>query len=593
MVTMKNKWDLKQLYKSQNDPQIERDIYKSKNIVTRFVKKWTKDKSFLQNETSLKKALGEYEKIHQEIGLCDKPFLYFHLLHSLDQTNTGIRGRLNKIEETVTKLSNNIQFFELELSKLDKKIQKEFLNSKLLRNYKHFLETLFRVSPYILSEREEHVFNLLSKTSLSNWISMVEQLLDKQNFKVKDEKSKYVEINYNQISKYLDSKEQGVREYAAKQFNKVNSRYLEIAEFEINSVLEQKKIIDEYRGFERPDLSRHIGDDIESEVVDTLVNVVTENFDISREYYNIKARHLGKKKIKYYEKNVPIGQFDKSFSYRKSLDIVKKSFKNLDNDFYNIIDGYNKNGQYDVFPQQGKSGGAVCISMNKTLPTFILLNHNNRLNDLLTIAHESGHGIHSEFSRAQNSLNSGHPISLAEIASTFFENAVIQDILDESKEEEKFSILSQQLNAEVGTIFRQVAFYNFEKELHSSFREKGYLDKEYISDLFCKHMKAYMGDSVEEDDSMRNGWIYVSHFRYFFYVYSYASGLLIGKALLDMVKEDKNKISLVKEFLSSGSSKSPIVLFRELGLDIMKKDIWERGLSDINSSLISLNKFSI
>jgi oligoendopeptidase F len=236
-----------------------------------------------------------------------------------------------------------------------------------------------------------------------------------------------------------------------------------------------------------------------------------------------------------------------------------------------------------VYAKQGKSGGAFCITIAKNLPTYILLNFNEKLNDVLTIAHESGHAIHSEFSKEQNSLNSGYPTSLAEVASTFFEDFVLEEILKGANKELKFAILAEKINSDISSIFRQVAFYNFEKELHTKFKEKGYLSKEYISDLFCKHMKSYLGEYVDEDESMRNGWIYVNHFRRFFYVYSYASGLLISKALQNMVKEDRKNIKLVKEFLSSGSTKSPKELFLGMDIDITKKEIWETGLKNIPS----------
>lgn len=587
---MITKWNLKLLYKSETDPQIQKDIDLSTKNVHTFVKKWKTNKEYTKDPAILRKALDESEKLSATTGICDKPIYYFILRNELDQTDSGIKARLNQIEEIYTKLVNEIQFFGLNISKISKSKQKSFLEYDGLKQYKHYLEQAFLSSKYLLTDKEEKIFNLTSKTSHSNWVNMLTELLSKQKMVVLDEKLKKQEITYNEVNRYLDSQNKKVRDYAAKEYNKVNSKYVEIAEFEINSILEDKKMSDEYRKIQRPDLSRHIADDIESEVVDTLVQTVTENFHISRAYFKRKAELVGLKKLAYHERNVPLIGASMKYEYFEAIALVKKTFENLDPQFAEIVEAFAKNGQYDVYPSKGKTGGAFCISINKNLPTYILLNHKDQLESVLTLAHESGHGIHAELSNEkQNSLNCGHPTSLAEVASTFFEDFVLTEVLKDTKDEKVMqAILDKKIHDDTASIFRQVAFYNFEKELHHDFREKGFLTKEYISDLFCKHMKSYLGDAVKEDESMRNGWIYVNHFRRFFYVYSYASGLLISKALQKMVKDDKKNIVYVKRFLESGSTQSPKELFKDIGIDITKKEFWENGIEEIKTLLNKL-----
>ncbi len=583
-------WNLKTLYKSEKDPQIQKDITLSQKANTSFVTKWSKNKKYLQDPKILLQAIQEYEKLEETHGQCQKPLYYLSLRSYLNQTDPVIKGMLNKLSETATKMINNIQFFELEISKIPKEKQKEFLNYKELNNYKHYLERLFLTGKYLLSDNEEKIFNLMSKTSHSNWENMLSELLDKQRFTILDEKGKKQDITYNEISKYLNSTNKKVRDYASKKFNKVNNRYAEIAEFEINSILEAKKMSDDYRKIPRPDLTRHIADDIDSEIVDTLVKVVTENFNISRQYYKRKAKLLGLKTLGYHERNIPLKGVDMSYPYEKGMKLVKETFSSLDPKFEEILNSFEKENIYDVYPKERKSGGAFCISVSRSLPTYILLNHTDRLNDVLTIAHESGHGIHSILSKKQSELNSGHPISLAEVASTFFEDFVLEKILEKTDDKDVLlGILDNKLNGDISSIFRQIAFYNFEKELHTTFREKGFVPKEEISKIFCKHMTAYLGDTVEKDESMRNGWIYVSHFRSFFYVYSYASGLLISKALQKMVKENPKNISYVKTFLESGGNKSPKRLFEEMDIDISKDEIWKKGIKEIQYLLDKLN----
>lgn len=581
-------WNTSKLYKDISDPRIEKDIQTCIKKNKAFALRWRNNRKYLEDAKTLSIALKEYEQLQQRYGQCTKPHYYLFLLNSLNQTNTDIKAKLNKVSAISTQLENEIQFFELNISKVNVLQQRNFLKSTHLKNYKHYLEQLFTMSKYLLSDKEEKIFNLTSKTGYSNWVNMVSELLDKQKLLVKDEQRETKEITYNEIGKYLDSKEKFVRDYASKQFNKINGKYLEIAEFEINSILEGKKISDDYRGITRPDLTRYLSDDIDAEIVDVLSSTVTEYFNIPQRYYKYKANQLGQRKIKYYERNVPLGNVDLEYKYDHAMSIVKNTSKDLDGDFYDIVSDFERNEQYDVFPKEGKSGGAFCVSVGKDFPTYILLNHTNKLNDVLTIAHESGHGIHSELSKCQSELNSGYPTSLAEVASTFFEDFVLEEILKDSTDDARKVILNQKVNNDISTIFRQIAFLNFEKELHGEFRKSGYLNKERISDIFVKHMKEYLGKSVIDDESMRYGWIYVSHFRSFFYVYSYASGLLISKALQSMVREDKRDIDLVKRFLSSGSTKSPKEIFRDMGIDITKKEFWIRGIKEVERNLEEL-----
>jgi oligoendopeptidase F len=534
----------------------------------------------------LKNALDDYEKLYSETGVILKPYYYTHLSKELDLNNKELKALLNKLSHKATKLGNELQFFEISLSKIPKSKQKEFVNSKVLRDYNHFLEMLFASAEFVLRDEEEKVFSLTSKPSFGNWVTMIEELLSKQTLQVVDEDSNTKDVSYNEASRFLISTKKDVRDIAAKEFNKINSKYMEIAEYEMNSILERKQINDEYRKVPRPDLPRHLSTDVDSEVVDTLVQVVTENFDISKEFYKKKAKLLGQKTIGYHERNVPLGKVDKEIGFERGIEIVKDTFYSLDDEFGDILNSFIKNRQIDAFPKANKSGGAYCTKAGKKLPTYILLNYNDKVNDVLTIAHESGHGIHSELASMQNALNDGYSLALAEVASTFFEDFTLEKIVEETKNEDiikslKFESMSDSIN----TIFRQIAFYNFEKDLHFTFREKGYLSHEEISDLFVKHMKSYLGDAVNVDDGMRYGWIYVSHFRRFFYVYTYASGLLISKYLQKRVREDSDFIESFKDFLKAGSSKSVKNIFMDLDVDISKKEFWEESVKELRDSI--------
>lgn len=579
MTKNKVDWNLKYLLKDEKKERTEKEIKKVKKEAFKFCKKWEKRTDYLTQEKTLKKALDDYEKWANEHGYGGNLWYYYYLKSSLNQSSARIRARLNKISEISIKIRNDIQFFELRLSKIDKKTQKRFLNSKVLRDYRHFLKRLFESGEHTLSEKEEKILNLKSRPSHTNWVKMVSSFLSSEEAVVVDEEGKKESKNFSEIISLVNSRNKKVRDSAALEFNDILKKHAKTAENEINSILQNKKIDDELREFTRPDKARHVSDSVDTKVIDTLRKTVSANFAIARDYYELKARLMGVKKLEYHERNVPYGELETRYSFDSAYTLLKKVFANLDEEFSNILDSFVKKGLIDVFPKKGKRGGAFCSYNLKSQPVYVLLNHTEKLNDVLTFAHEMGHAINDEFMRkTQNSLNFETSLATAEVASTFFEDFVLQEILKSASDEQKLSLMMQKLNDDVSTIFRQIAAYNFEWDLHAAFREKGYLSKNNIGKIFRKNMQTYMGEFVEQSPGNENWWVYWSHFRNFFYVYSYASGLLISKNLQVRVKENPDFIDKVKLFLSAGMSDSPRNIFQKLDIDISKKEFWQKGI---------------
>jgi oligoendopeptidase F len=292
------------------------------------------------------------------------------------------------------------------------------------------------------------------------------------------------------------------------------------------------------------------------------------------------------KKLAYHERNIEYGDMTGRHPFPKAVGLVHSVFGKLDPEFADIFAGFIENGQIDAYPKRDKDSGAFCIHHLMIQPTYILLNHTDKLHDVLTIAHELGHGINNELiKKRQHALDFGTPTSTAEVASTFMEDFVLDEIIRSADDEQRLAIMMQKLNDDVSSIFRQVACYQFERELHKDYRGKGYLSKEEIGKLFRKHMTAYMGNAVLQSEGSENWWVYWSHIRYFFYVYSYASGLLISKSLQNSVKQDPVFIHKVKEFLSAGLSDSPKNIFGRLGIDISDSRFWDKGLDEVERLL--------
>lgn len=579
-------WDLSSLFSSDDDPAIEKEKEKIRKAVTNFEEKWKGRDDYLSDPDLLKESLDDFEKFRRNFGTTGTYGYYFSLRRSQDQSNPELKAKAKKVTDFKDEMKDKIRFFTLSLMDVPEDKRDDFLNNEKLKPYRNLLKRKFRKAKYTLSEPEEKILSMEAGPAYSNWTSMRSEFFSKEERTVLTEEGKEETKPFSSILSLLSSKNKKVRDSAAEAFNDILESNIDVAEAEFNSVLEAKKITDKLRGLERPDLSRFIKDDIEPETVDTLIDTVTDNFDVSGDYYELKSKLFGVDKLEYHERNVPYGSHDKEYSLDEASKLIKKAFGNLDNEFSKIFEDYIENNQVDAYPRKGKRNGAFCAHGLITDPTYILLNYTKQLSHVTMFAHELGHGINNEFiKKNQNAVNFGTPKSTAEVASTFFEDFVLEEILKDADDELKLSVMIQKLDGDISTIYRQTAAINFEREAHEIFREKGYLSKEEIGKLFKKHMENYMGEYVKQSEGSENWWTYWPHLRRFFYNYSYASGLLISKALQRKVRDNSDFIDEVKKFLSTGRYMSPREIFEEIGIDITKESFWQSGLNETKDLL--------
>ncbi len=583
-LDIKTEWDLSKLFEDSEGyiNKYEEDVVEA---IESFINKWKNRDDYLSDPKILLEALTEHSNLMESYGFYAREGFYLGLSECLDQENTDIKARINILHAKSMDLYNKVQFFTLNIAKIPQEKHSLFLESELLKEYRHSLETDFKIARYLLTEPEEKIMNIADKTSSGNWQQMVSDLLAKEIGKVINSKGEKKTLSFAEIMSKLDSKDKIERDSAAKQLHKINRKHSEVATYELNSILEDKFNSDKLRGYDRPDKARHISDSIETEVVDSLIKSVTDRFDLSREYYRIKAKYMGVKKLEYHERSVSVGEIETKFNLEQGVDLVNESLHSLDPEFSDIFQSFISESRVDFMPKKGKSDGAFCASLNNVTPIYILMNYTDKLNDVLTLAHEVGHGIHYTLARAQKIQNYGASLATAEVASTFMEDFVISEVEKNLGEKEKDLLSMTRLNDDVSTIFRQVACYNFEKELHASFRTKGFLSTKEIGELFIKHMQSYMGDAINYNKGSENWWVYWSHIRRFFYVYSYASGLLISKSLQNLVRHDAKNISKVKDFMRAGESDTPLNIFKKAGLDISQKSFWNEGLKEIELTL--------
>ncbi len=583
------KWDLKLLYSSPTDSQIEKDLQYAEKVAVSFEKKYkVKNPAYLKKMNALHVALTEYEKT-MSVGLA-KPLYYFEYIQCLDSKNNVARAEISKLTSRITATANKLIFFEVSLSQMlkeiSKKDQKVFLENPKLAHFRYFLECILKASKHILSEKEEKILSLKSLTSRSLWIDGTQKILNKQTVEYE---GKLIPLSEAGL-KIHELPTQATRLELHKKQGEVFKNLADVAESEINAVVTDKKINDSLRGYEKPYDATIVSYGNDRKSVLNLVKTVTDNFHVAHQFYAVKAKLLDVKKLYYSDRAAKVvaqGGQQRKISFTESYSHLYELFNRLDPEFAEILRQYVERGQIDVYPKVGKQSGAFCSS-SENLPTFVLLNHTDTFDSLRTFAHEMGHAIHSEYCRTQSPLYKDVSMSTAEVASTLFEAFVFEDYFTTLSDEEKIIALHDKIHDDIQTIFRQIACFNFENELHEKIREKGALTAVEIATLMNTHMKAYLGPLFEMHES--DGYFFVtwSHIRNFFYVYSYGFGQLVSKALHKKYVEDPSFMKQIKQFLSLGGSMSPENIFKSIGVDVLSPDFFQKGIESIKEDIVLL-----
>ena len=583
-IKQKTDWDLKLFYKSHTDEAIEADLQKCEKLNDIFANKYS-GVDFTKDESTLATALGDYEKLLGDSS-GSRAIMYFYYAKDLNVLDKKAEAEINRMTGRLTNASNKIIFFELKLAKISETLQKKFLSSEKLTHFKYFLENVFKLSKYNLSEAEEKIMSLKSQTSRQMWMAGQDKLLSKQTILWKGKELPIAEAM--SIVPSLPTKD---RHALHKLVMNILKSISDFAEAEVNAVYIDKKINDELRGFKNPYDATLLSHETDEVMVKTLVDTVTKGFKISHRFYKLKARLLKQDKLTYADRSAGIGKTDKKITFEEGLQIVSKAFEAMDHDFKDVFHDMLTNGQIDVYPKKGKTGGAYC-SANVDTPTLVLLNNVPEMRSVMTLAHEMGHAIHFEYSKDQKPMYQGVSTAVAEVASTFFEQVVFNELFKTLSKNEQIIALHNKINDDISTIFRQIACFNFENELHKEIRAKGFLSKEEIGKILNKHMKAYLGPIMEMTDE--DGYFFVnwSHIRNFFYVYSYSFGCLVSKALYSKYQKDASYLHKIKTFLSAGCSKSPRDIFGEIDIDVSDPKFWEEGLKVIEDDIKTLEKLT-
>ncbi len=580
----KTSWDFTLLYKNDNDPQIERDMEEIERACKAFEKKYS-TKDFTSTPSKLLAAFKDHDVLLTKISAA-KPWWYFALRADSDSNDTKLAARSTQYEQRLTAATNRIQFFTLKIAAIPQSKHRALTGHSVLKAYKYSLEHVFRGAKHRLSEGEEQLSALLDQTSHTMWVNGGQKLLNERTILWKGKQIPVAQAIAIQAEQSVKD-----RRLLNTKINELLKAASGFSEIELNAVVNHKKMLDERRKFAQPYSESVLSYQNDDTTVENVVATVSKRFDISHRFFRLHAKLLGVSKAIVGDRGASIGTIKKKFGFAESVAIVKDAFSVVDPYYADLLDRFATSGQLDVYPKKGKRGGAYCWGSGKER-TFLLLNHVDDVNSLGTLAHEMGHAIHTELSKQQPPRYQRYSTATAEVASTFFEAIVADDIEKKLSPREQIVFLHKRILDDIATIFRQVACFNFELELHERIRKEGQLSKEAMAQLLAKHLRSYMGDAVAVTDDDGYFFAYWSHIRNFFYVYTYAFGQIVSRALFEKWKADKSYGKKIEQFLSAGGSMSPEDIFASVGINVRDPKFFLAGLQGIEKDIDRLEKLA-
>lgn len=568
-------WDLSDLYKSIDDPQLSRDREKVLEKAEAFADSYKGEITDLDSE-QFKQALEEYEEILEMIG---KIGSYAHLIWSTDTSKAEYGKLIQQAKELSSEVHQKLVFFDVEWLDVDDDKAEKWIESDELSHYKHYLESSRRYKEHILSEKEEQILSAKSVTGRSAWNRYFDETLGAAKFELDGE-----ELTEQEVLSKLHEPDRTLRKKAHASLTEKFRDLSRTLTFVFNTLLADKHTNDKLRNYDSWISSRNLSNEIDDETVDLLINSVTGSYSLVQRFYKLKRELLGYDKLYDYDRYAPLLQNQEEIHWDKARDIVLSSYSEFHPEMGEIAGKFFEQSWIDAAIKPGKRGGAYSASTVPSVHPYVFMNFDGKIRDVQTLAHELGHGVHQYLSRKQGALQASTPLTTAETASVFGEMLVFQNLikkLDDPKE--KLALLMGKIDDTIATVFRQVSMNRFEHAMHTKRREDGELTTEEFSDLWRNSQEALYGDSVEITDSYNLWWCYIPHFLHTpGYVYAYAFGELLVLALYEEYTQSKNGFSeKYISMLEAGGSDWPENIVSKVGLDITDSDFWDKGLSAV------------
>ncbi|UMM64632.1 M3 family oligoendopeptidase [Aristophania vespae] len=575
------RWDLSDLYQSPQDSKIEDDFARLEKEAQSFEKRW-KGQLKVSSASDLVQSLKDYEAIEEGLG---KIASYAQLLFAAHTTDAEIGRFAQGVQEKVTSLSAHLLFFALELNRLDDEFINSLYKDAELAKWEPFIRDLRVFKPYQLNDDVERVLLETSVTGRQAWVRLFDETMAAMTAKIGDD-----DLPLGEVFNRLTESDRHKRHEAAQAISASLADQQKLLVMITNNLAKDKATMDKLRGYPRSVSSRNRANMVEDEVVDALVEAVDSSFSkLSHRYYSLKAKWLGLDKLEHWDRNAPLPKSDdKIMSWEEGKKIVRKAYSDFDPEMGSYAGKFLDNPWIDAAAVPGKSSGAFAHPVVPSVHPYLLMNYHGRARDVMTLAHEMGHGIHQILAaQSQGYLRSSTPLTLAETASVFGEMLTFQSLLEqENSPERKRHLIASKVEDMLNTVVRQVAFYQFEVKLHQE-RQKGEVSAEHIGQLWREVQERSLGPAFNFTSDYDLYWSYIPHFIHSpFYVYAYAFGDCLVNALYGVYRERPEGFAeKYKNMLAAGGTLRHKELLAPFGLDAGDPAFWHKGL-DVISSLI-------
>jgi oligoendopeptidase F len=576
---LETEWDLGPLVDEEGRAGAERMLAQGKERATKFAAGHAGKVAEL-DATALQTAMRDLEAINELIGRAGS---YASLRFATDTAEPERGALLQLVQERATEIETLLLFFELEWAAVDDDRAEALLASAALDHYRHHLRSVRRYRPHLLSEPEEKVLSEKSISSQAAWGRLFGELVAALRVDLDD-----ADLTLEVALSRLQSPDREVRRSAADAVSATLVPGLRTRGFIYNTLVYDKSVEDRLRKYPHWLASRNLANEASDESVMALIEAVRNRFDIPQRWYKLKATLLGVDRLADYDRSAPVLAEDVTYSFGEARDLVLDAYRSFSPVAGTVTRRFFDERWIDAPTRPHKRGGAFCAYAVPSVHPYVMLNFTATRRDVLTMAHELGHGLHAALAQPQGLFHYSTPLTLAETASVFGEELVFGRMLAEVDDDERrLGLLAERVDGAIATVFRQMAMNRFEHLIHTRRRAEGELSSDRINETWVETQAELFGDSVEITEGYRMWWSYVPHFiNTPGYVYAYAYGLLLALSVYSRYLEEGDPfVPRYLELLSAGGSRGPEQLAEIVGIDLNDPGFWDAGLALVEEQL--------
>ena len=570
-------WDLSDLYLGMNSQELARDLEEMSNAATTFSDRY-KGKISALNGNELAESIITYEQIDETLSRIGS---YAGLVHAGNVSDPDIGRFYQTTHEQVNDISTTLLFFVLEINRIENDcLEKKISQSVTLQRYQPWLRDTRAFRPHQLDDKLEELLHEKSMTGRSAWVRLFDQTIAEMRFPYRGRN-----LTETEILDLLSDPQAKVRKEAAECFGRVLGDNIKTFSLITNTLAKDKEIENRWRGFKSPISARNLANFVEDEVVDALLNAVRKSYpSLSHRYYKLKAKWFGGDSLDYWDRNAPLPEEDnRTIVWEEGRETVLGAYAAFSPELADVGQRFFDNDWIDASVRPGKASGAFAHPTVPSAHPYLLLNYQGKVRDVMTLAHELGHGVHQVLAAGQGHLMADTPLTLAETASVFGEMLTFQALLKQTTNpKERRAMLASKVEDMLNTVVRQTAFCDFERRIHDE-RQSGEMTPDRIGEIWRNCQVESLGPALKLGDDYQYYWAYIPHFIHSpFYVYAYAFGDCLVNSLYSVYQNSKTGFTAkYLDMLRAGGTLRHQELLSPFGLKATEPTFWSSGLSVI------------